>query len=116
MKRFSVAKKWLGDLDPETASTLITAASDVALVINAGEGVIRGVAFGSEELERDLRTPEDLVGRAWIDTVTVESRPKIEALLRDATSRAEPRWRQVNHVVAGTSAAACARWHRCNSG
>ena len=51
VKRFSVAKKWLSNLDTETASTLITTASDVALVVNEGPGgVIRDVAFGSDEL------------------------------------------------------------------
>jgi hypothetical protein len=39
------------------------------------------------------------LGRPWIDTVTVESRPKIEALLAEAGSD-QPRARQVNHSVA----------------
>jgi transcriptional regulator PpsR len=34
--------------------------------------------------------------------VTVESRPKIEALLRDARNKA-PRWRQVNHPAEGSA-------------
>lgn len=102
VKKSLIAKKWLGELDPEATSTLVSAVSDVALVINAGgEGVIRGVTFGSEELEREFASPDDLVGRPWIDTVTLDSRPKIEALLRDATAKAEPRWRQVNQVLPG---------------
>jgi transcriptional regulator PpsR len=104
VKRFSVAKKWLGDLDPETASTLITAASDVALVINSGsDGLIRGIAFGSEELEREFHSPEELVGKPWADTVSADSRPKIEAMLRDAAARVEPRWRHVNHLIDGSA-------------
>jgi transcriptional regulator PpsR len=102
VKRFAVAKKWLGELDPEATSTLISAVSDVALVMNAGvDGVIRGVTFGSEELEREFSAGDELVGRAWADTVSADSRPKIEALLRDAMGKAEPRWRQVNHVIPG---------------
>lgn len=101
VKRFTVARKWLGDLDTQTASTLITAASDIALVVNGGDrGIIRDVAFGSDELEREI-SGQLLPGRPWIETVTVESRPKIEALLRDAQSKAEPRWRQVSHPMPG---------------
>ena len=40
--------------------------------------------------------------RSWIDkrfqdVVTVESRPKVDQLLSDAASKAEPRWRHINH-------------------
>ncbi len=42
----------------------------------------------------------DWVGQPWAETVTVESRPKVEALLRDAAAKAAPRWRQVNHPSA----------------
>lgn len=40
---------------------------------------------------------ETWLGKPWIDTVTVESRPKIDALLRDAAPGTMTRWRQVNH-------------------
>lgn len=40
---------------------------------------------------------ESWLGKPWIDTVTVESRPKIDALLRDAAPGTMTRWRQVNH-------------------
>ena len=40
-------------------------------------------------------------GQAWVDTVTVESRPKVEALLRDASAAGLPRWRMVNHFTDG---------------
>jgi transcriptional regulator PpsR len=102
VKKSSNLMKGLGELDPEAALTLISALSDVTLAIDAGgEGVICGVTFGSEELEREFWSPEDLVGRSWIDTVTTDSRPKIEALLRDAAGKAEPRWRQVNQLLPG---------------
>lgn len=99
MKQFSVPKQSIGDIDFETASVLITAASDVALVVTPGkEAVIRDVAFGSEELAEELGTL--LRGRPWADTVTVESRPKVQALLTDAANKVTPRWRQVNHPIA----------------
>ncbi len=101
VKRFSVAQKWLSGLDNETASTLITVSSDIALVVNAGEpSVIYDVSFGSDELAREFESAS-LPGKLWVDTVTPESRPKIEALLRDARSDAPPRWRHVNHIGPG---------------
>jgi transcriptional regulator PpsR len=99
VRKFSGAKKWLGDLDTETASSLITAATDIALVVNGGaDGVIRDVAFGSDELEGDFGG-EPLVGKTWAESVTAESRPKVESILRDALAKSPPRWRHVNHLL-----------------
>jgi transcriptional regulator PpsR len=79
---------------------LVAAAADVALIVD-GKGVVRDVAFGSDELSRELDGAGKWVGRAWSDTVTVESRPKIAALLEDAAAQAEPRGRQINYPSAG---------------
>jgi transcriptional regulator PpsR len=96
VKQFSVAKKWFRNLDSETAGKLITIASDVALVVSDGEkGVIRDVSFGSDELAVEVAA--DWIGKTWVDTVTVESRHKVEALLRDSKGPGMPRWRMVNH-------------------
>jgi transcriptional regulator PpsR len=96
VKQFSSAKKWLTDLDSETASRLITVASDVALVVSdAEEGVIRDVSFGNDELAGELT--DKWVGKPWAETVTADSRHKVEALLRDSTAKGMPRWRMVNH-------------------
>lgn len=86
----------LGSLDPKAVATVLAAASDFALVIDE-RGVIREMSFQSEDLARDLGAPSSWPGMAWIDTVTVESRPKVEALLRDATKHVAPRWRHINH-------------------
>jgi transcriptional regulator PpsR len=100
VKKFSVARKWLSSIDVDTASTLITVASDIALVVNANEqGLISDISFGSDEVEREI-DGKKLLGKPWVETVTVESRPKIEALLHDALSKAGPRWRHVNHPIA----------------
>jgi len=101
VKRLSTAKKWLGGLDADAAASLITAASDITLVVDPGEaGVIGDVSFGSEDLARELKA-NDLLGKAWADTVTVETRPKVGELLRDARAKSAPRWRHVNHVLPG---------------
>ena len=93
LARFNAPLDSLGSIDPETAATLIATSSDVALVIDR-DGVIRDVAFGNDELARAAH--RDWIGRRWVDTVTIDSKPKIEALLKEASD--EPsRWRQVNH-------------------
>ncbi len=88
---------FLADLDPETTGRVIASAADVALVIQ--DGVIKDISLGNEELTR-----EDYASswrdRPWIETVTVESRPKIEDLLEQASSTDVP-WRQVNHPSSG---------------
>lgn len=97
MKLFESPDSTLGDLGPTTTAGLIAAASDVALVLD-DNGIIIDVAFGSEDLAKD--GPGDWIGQPFTDTVTVESRPKVEALLRDAAAPASPnavRWRHLNH-------------------
>jgi len=103
VRAFKSPKKSLGNLDAEAAGTLIAAAADVALVLG-GDGVIRDLAVQSDELLDELDGHASWPGRRWVDTVTVESRPKVEALLRDAAADATPRWRHVNHP-AGQGAA-----------
>jgi transcriptional regulator PpsR len=99
---FKAPKKWLGTLDAEVAARLIATSADVALVLDA-KGIVRDAAFGSEELAGAVGGPTAWAGRAWADTVTVESRQKIEALLRDAAGPAASRWRQVNHPMPGAA-------------
>lgn len=97
MHPFRAPETSLGDLDAEATASLITAAADIALVVD-GDGVIRDFAVNSEELSREL-AGGDWFGRPWLDTVTEESRPKVEALIRDAAARAVPRWRHINQVA-----------------
>lgn len=94
MKSFAAPRDLLAGLGTESTARLIATASDIALIVDA-EGVIRDLAVDRREL--GLAGAEGWVGQLWIDTVTTESRPKIEALVRDALAGDEPRWRQVNH-------------------
>ncbi len=94
MREFESPLQTLGDLDAQVAGRLIAAAADVALIID-DEGIIRDLAFGSDDLLREGYY--DWLGKPWADTVTVESRPKVEALLRDSRSNAALRWRHINH-------------------
>lgn len=100
MRPFEEPSLSLGDLDAEVAGQLIAASSDVALIVDEA-GVIRDLAFGSEELSSGGY--RDWLGKPWAQTVTVESRPKVEALLREASTKAPPRWRHINHPSADGS-------------
>jgi len=86
----------IGELDAKTAARLVGAASDIALVLDE-QGTIVHVL--SQNAELGTRGTQSWLGRPWVQTVTTESRQKVEALLRDAQSAADAtaRWRQVNH-------------------
>jgi transcriptional regulator PpsR len=87
-------KRSLGNLNADTAARLVSASTDIALVVDR-DGVIEDVAIGNDELPRD--EVDMWVGRLWVDTVTTESRSKVTELLQDANSNRATRWRQVNH-------------------
>lgn len=97
MRLFESPAQSLGNLDAELAGKLIATAADVALILD-DHGVIRDLAFGNDELVGEGY--HEWLGKPWADTVTVESRPKVEALLRESRANAAPKWRHINHPSA----------------
>ena len=85
---------FLANLGAQTAATLIAAAADVVLIID-DVGVIQDMAFASEELRS--HGSSGWLGKLWSQTVTVESRPKVEDMLSEATQGVSSKWRHVNH-------------------
>lgn len=86
-------------LSAQAAATLLAAVGDVALILSA-DGVILDVSASHGDLANHGFA--DWIGKAWRDTVTIESRPKIGEMLEDARrGGTPPRWRQVNHPAAG---------------
>lgn len=81
----------LGALPPDALARALAGASDVALVVDA-QGIVRDVAIGRDDLA------ETGIGgwldQRWIDTVSSDSRAKVEELLGGDGAL---RWRQVNH-------------------
>jgi transcriptional regulator PpsR len=104
MRPFGAPETTLGDLDAGTAGSLLSASNDLTLVVD-DQGVIRDLASANEELARE--SCSEWIGQAWADTVTAESRPKVESLLRDArepeppSGAGHPRWRQLNQLLSG---------------
>ena len=78
--------------------------ADLALVLDS-QGVVRDISLGSSHT-RELSELRQWVGRRWVETVTVESRGKIAALLEACTGAAADQAvrrpeRQVNHPLNG---------------
>lgn len=93
-QRFKAPRDSFGKLDAESTASLLSAATDLAFVLNA-DGVIEDLSLGAQD--PTLGACHNWVGRRFADTVTVESRPKVEELLRDAVANKPPRWRHLNH-------------------
>jgi transcriptional regulator PpsR len=88
-----------GPLSAEDAAVLMSAVGDVTFILS-GVGRILDVAVSQTGLASQGFA--DMIGEAWVDTVTIESRPKIQEMLSEAAvAGSAPRWRQVNHPTAG---------------
>ena len=81
---------------PQLASTFVSLASDIALVIDEA-GVIRSVA--QDTGDPIAPAAEQWIGRSWVDTVSGDTRTKIENLLKEVSSTGVARRREVNHPL-----------------
>jgi transcriptional regulator PpsR len=86
----------LGGLDAPMAQSVAAAGGDVTIVIDR-DGVIRDMAVGTDQMARD--GARSWLDRPWSETVTKDSRKKVEELLRDAVTQGRTRWREVNQVT-----------------
>jgi transcriptional regulator PpsR len=80
------------------ASRLVAAAADVALVLDK-RGVVTEVALG-QSIEAHVGWKK-LVGQPWVDTLTKDSQPKLDALLAEASGGQTKRPREINQRVEG---------------
>lgn len=94
-KAFRTAKQTLDQLTADTIATLIAASADIALVIDR-KGIIVDLSLGGSDLPPEVG--DHWLGKPWLETVALDSRPKVEALLEDAARGEAPRWRHVNHL------------------
>jgi transcriptional regulator PpsR len=84
---------------PKLASICAAIASDVALVVDA-HGVIRSVSASGPAM---AALSEGWEGQVWSETVTAETRQKIEQVLEEASTVGHSRRREVNLRTAGGS-------------
>lgn len=96
MKAFKSPVRWLAGIDADAAAMLIAAAADIAVITDA-KGIIRDCAFQSEALALEFADHDHWVGKLWRDSVTAESRSKIDEMLHDAQSKSPRNGRQVNY-------------------
>jgi transcriptional regulator PpsR len=82
------------------AQAFVSLSSDIALVINEAGVITRVVQDGKAPMAPQAN---DWVGQRWSETVTGETRGKVERLLADVGSTGVARKRQVNHACAGTA-------------
>ncbi len=83
------------EAESQAMASILTAASDIALVLDEA-GVIRDITLG--QAEYPIEESKAWLGHGWIDTVTPESRTKIQEMLREAAADGMSRRRQVNHL------------------
>ncbi len=85
----------LSEWAPELAQTMVSLGGDIALVIDE-RGIIQRVdQRASTPLASDAH---EWIGHRWSDTVTPESRPKLERLMAEATATCATKKREVNHT------------------
>ena len=82
--------------DPAMVAAILATAVDVTVLMTA-DGIICDQVIAGPELPRNMFT--GWPGKSLSETVTIESRSKIEQLLGETRSGMPPRWRQVNHPV-----------------
>ena len=80
--------------DARQTGQVVASSNDISLVIDP-EGEIIDIAFGDNQAV--IEPAADWMGQQWIETVTIESRPKIRDLLAVKAEQAPSAWRQVNH-------------------
>lgn len=84
----------VGALDAASAARMAAASGDLALVLDQN-GVICDVAVTHPDL-RDAGV-ESWLDKRLSDTVALDSRPKVELLLKAASAKGDVRWREINH-------------------
>lgn len=90
---FDDSTEVFGSLDVEAATRIAMVAGDISLVLDE-TGMILQASANPDEFPGF----SNWIGRLWIDTVTVESRPKVMEMLAGARKQQTQHWRHVNHL------------------
>ena len=98
-KIVNLASPDLNSLNVNLAASLLAHSVDLVLVIDQS-GIIEKVIDGSKSIHAKTQS---LLGKKWIDTVAIDSQPKVNALLKTTTNGEEQNWRQVNQEMGDSS-------------
>lgn len=96
VKAFDPQVGALAEADGDSIAAIISAAADVALIVD-GQGIVRDVSLTGGESQ--LEPVRAWLGQMWADTVTLESRPKIESMLAEVREEGVSRRWEVNHPL-----------------
>ncbi len=98
-KIYNLDSSELNNLDVKLAAELLALSVDLTLIIDKS-GVIEEVINGSKPVATNTAY---LVGKKWLDTVAIDSQPKVNALLKTSEEQDEQKWRQVNQEIDGAT-------------
>lgn len=92
---FIAPDRAFASMDANAAARLVSSAAEVALVIDE-DGIIRDLSSRLEGRIGDLR--DAWIDRAWQDVVAPDSRPKVQALMKDLKTGETTKNREINHI------------------
>ncbi|MCO4053645.1 MAG: transcriptional regulator PpsR [Bosea sp.] len=101
MKKLDHPSNAVVHIDPAVAARIVMASADVAVIMDQA-GIVRDVLLAAE-----ARLPSEFgawLGRPWLETVSLDSKPKAQQLLADAAAGLPGRLREINHIVAAGAA------------
>lgn len=97
MRLFDATDPAYDALGASAAASLLAAAGDFAVLVDPS-GVVRDVSVAPNDVAADLS--REWVGRPWPETATMDTKLKVEALLREVAVKGVSKRRQVNHTTA----------------
>jgi transcriptional regulator PpsR len=85
----------LGQSDEASVAAIASAAADLVLILDL-HGVVRDIRLCADDRPY-LEQSHAWLGRPWVETVTAESRPRVEAMLAEVREHGISRRAQVDH-------------------
>ena len=98
-KIYNLDSSKLNALDINLAAELLAYSVDLVLIVDRS-GVIEKCINGSKPISSNTSS---LIGKKWLDTVAIDSQPKVNALLKTSEDPDEQKWRQVNQEIDGSA-------------
>ena len=85
----------LDAIDIKTAVSLVAYSADVVFVLDTN-GTIRDVVNADKI---GIEDSSSLINKKWMDTIAIDSHPKVHALMDTNTSEGAQKWRQINQLL-----------------